>query len=386
LDGQPFFYVNKEVDHGMVQELREELVPWLESNAPISVELQRRMDADPRVSRFTIVFDREGYSPELALELHQRRIAVLTYHRYPEGDWQAEEFQEQAVKLVSGETVRMKLAERGTHVGKRPGLWVREVRKLAPDGHQVSIVSTNLQGSAASQAAALMARWSQENFFKYMREHFGLDALVEYGTESIPATVTVLNPAWREMDRAVRQKHAELKRCQELQRNVNLDQPLSTLLVLQYEQQQGHLQERIEQLTPVLDQLKTERKAILRQIPVKDLPEKDRFTRLRMERKHFLDTIKMIAYRAETSMAATVREKLARSDDGRALLRQIYSTEADVIPDFAAKTLTVRLHHLTQAAHDVALTYLCEELTATETPFPGTDFRLVYKVGSAQIP
>jgi len=115
---------------------------------------------------------------------------------------------------------------------------------------------------------------------------------------------------------------------------------------------------------------------------VQDLPEADRFTRLRTERKYFLDTIKMIAYRAETSMAATVREKLQRSDDARALLRQIYSTEVDLIPDLNTKTLTVCLHHLTQAAHDAAVRYLCEELTATETIFPGTDLRLVYKLGS----
>jgi len=89
----------------------------------------------------------EGYSPDLFRELQPQRIAALTYHRYPDGeDWRAEEFQEQAVKLVSGQTVRMKLAERGTHVGKRPGLWVREVRKLGTDGHQVSIVSTNFSG------------------------------------------------------------------------------------------------------------------------------------------------------------------------------------------------------------------------------------------------
>jgi hypothetical protein len=82
-------------------------------------------------------------------------------------------------------------------------------------------------------------------------------------------------------------------------------------------------------------------------------------------------------------MAATVREKLARSDDARALLRQIYQTEVDLIPDLNAKTLTVRLHHLTQLAHDAALRFLCEELTATETIFPGTDLRLVYKLGAA---
>src|SRR5437899_4748013 len=231
--------------------------------------------------------------------------------------------------------------------GSGPDCGVREVRKLAADGHQVSVVSTNFLGDAASQAVALMARWSQENFFKYMREHFGLDALVQYGTEEIPATVTVLNPAWREMDRAVRQKNIELKGYQHLQQSLSLPEPLSESAVRHYEQQQGQLQERIEQVLPVWDELKKQRKAIPRQIPVKDLPEPERFTRLRTERKYFLDTIKMIAYRAETSMAATLREKLKRTDDARALLRQIYNTEADLIPDPAAKTLTARPHHRT---------------------------------------
>ncbi len=252
LDGQPFFYINKEVDHGLVQALREDVLPWLQANVPVSVEHQARMDADPRVPRMTVIFDREGYSPDLFLELQKERFAALTYHRYPEGEWAAEEFQEQAVKLASGETVWMKLAERGTRVGKRPGLWVREVRKVAADGHQVSVVSTNFLGDAASQAVALMARWSQENFFKYMREHFGLDALVQYGTEEIPATVTVLNPAWREMDRKVRQKNLELKGYQHLQKSLSLPEPLSEPAVRHYEQQQGQLQERIEQSLTVL--------------------------------------------------------------------------------------------------------------------------------------
>src|SRR5260370_40973003 len=224
----------------------------------------------------------------------------------------------------------MQLAERGTQVGKRPGLWVREVRKLGANGQQVSIVSTNFSGDAASQAAALLARWSQENFFKYMREHFGLDALVQYGTEEIPATVTVVNPAWKELNRQVRQKQAEGQSLRNLQRKVELPQPLSEAAVRTYEQQQGSLQERIEHLQPALEQLKQRRKQTSRQIPVQDLAEPDRFPRLRTERKYFLDTLKMIAYRAETSMASTVREKLKRSEDARALLRQIYNTEVDL--------------------------------------------------------
>ena len=212
--------------------------------------------------------------------------------------------------------------------------------------------------------------------------HASASTLVQYGTEEIPATVTVLNPAWRELNRQVRQKQAECKSLQKWQQNVGLAQPLSEATVRHYEQHQGQLQARIEQLQPVLEQLQQQRKQTPRQIAVQDLPEPDRFTQLRTERKYFLDTIKMIAYRAETSMASTVREKLKRSDDARALLRQIYDTEADLRPDLEAKTLTVHLHHLTQAAHDTAVRYLCDELTATETIFPGTDLRLVYKLGS----
>jgi hypothetical protein len=100
--------------------------------------------------------------------------------------------------------------------------------------------------------------------------------------------------------------------------------------------------------------------------------------------KHFIDTLKMIAYRAESSMASLLREHMARGeDDARALLRQIFQTEADLTPDLATHTLTARLHHLTQAAHDQAIQQLLADLNATQTVFPGTTLTLVFKLGSA---
>ena len=117
-------------------------------------------------------------------------------------------------------------------------------------------------------------------------------------------------------------------------------------------------------------------------IAMNSLPEEDRFTRLRTERKHFVDTIKMIAYRAESSMASVLRENPARSDDARSPLRQIFQTEANLLPGLTANTLTGRLHHLTHAAHDKAIQDLLDELNATQTVFPGTSLTLVYKLGS----
>ena len=99
---------------------------------------------------------------------------------------------------------------------------------------------------------------------------------------------------------------------------------------------------------------------------------------MRVERKHFVDTIKLIAYRAETALVGTVREVLARDADGRALVRELLRTPADLRPDLAAKTLTVCLHPLPSRLQDVAARHLAEELTVTETLFPGTDLRMVF--------
>ena len=113
LDGQPFFYVNKEVDPGLVQTLREDLALWLQANAPVSEEHRRRMQEEVRLPLFTVIFDREGYSPDLFQELWAERIAVLTYRKYAEEDWPREEFQKQKVKLVAGLEVDMTLAGAG---------------------------------------------------------------------------------------------------------------------------------------------------------------------------------------------------------------------------------------------------------------------------------
>jgi hypothetical protein len=380
MDGQPFFYINKAVDPGLIAALRQDLVPLLEQYAPISAELQAQMDANPRQHRFMLVFDREGYSPEMFAEMSSKRIAVLSYHKFPREDWRAEEFTDRPVKLVSGEQVEMRLAERGTRLSN--GLWVRQVRKLSKSGKQTAILSTNYENDPMHLAASMFARWSQENFFRYMRQHYGLDRLAEYGTEAIPDTVRVVNPAWRQLDSQIRRLNGKRQRDMATFGAQSLAGELSEQTVTQYQQRQAELQENIEHTGKQLELLKEQRRKTEHHVTLAQLPEEQRFQKLIPERKHFIDTIKMISYRAETSMASVLREVMARSDDARALLCQVYNTEADLLPDPLSKTLTVSIHHLTNAAHDLALQHLCKELNATETTFPGTDLRMTYKLGS----
>ena len=381
MDGQPFLYINKEVDPGLVATLKNDVVPWLEQLAPKTAEQQQRLAQDRRAHWFTLVFDREGYSPELFAELFAKRIAILTYHKFPKEDWPVEQFAPHRVELAAGQTVTMKLSERGTRLSNN--LWLREIRKLTDSGHQTAMLTTNFAAPMSVLAASMFARWCQENFFRYMREQYGLDRLVEYGTEMIPDITTVVNPQWRRLDSQVRSKTGQRHRLHAQFGATALSEGLSEDEVQTYQRRKGELQEQIQHLDVEIDELKQQRKQTDHHIPVKSLPEEERFTRLRTERKHFLDTIKMIAYRAETSLVSVLREHLARSDDARTLVRQIFETEADLLPDPTNKTLTVRIHHLTQAAHDQVLEKLCATLNETQTVFPGTDLTLIFKIGSS---
>jgi len=384
MDGQPYLYVNKEVDPGLIATLQQDVIPWLEASVAKSPDQHQRLAEDARAHWFTIVFDREGYSPDLFEQMRQKRIAVLTYHKFPKQDWSAAEFTPHSVPLSGGETVSLKLAERGTQLSNK--LWVREIRKLTDSGHQTPILTTNFQAPMTALAVSLFARWSQENFFRYMREHYSLDRLVEYGTEPVPDAISVVNPQWRKLDSQIRSKTGQRYRLTAQFGALALSEQPTESELQGYQQRKGQLQEQIQHLDREIDTLKQQRQQTPHHIPVKSLPEQDRFTRLRTERKHFVDTIKMIGYRAETSLASLLREPLARSDDARVLLRQIFRNEVDLVPDAVTNTLTVRLHHLTQAAHDQAIAQLCATLNETQTVFPGTNLKLIFEIGSSKIP
>jgi len=384
MDGQPFFTVTQAADPGLLQTLEKQIVPRLLEEVPGQPSLPA-LEANRYLARFTMIFDRAGYSPEFFAERWKERIAVITYHKFPAGRWAEEEFSPRKVRLASGEEVELALAERGIQLSN--GFWVREVRQRDETGHQTAMLSTDYLRDLGGVAVALFARWCQENFFQYMGRHYGLDRLIEYGTEPLPETTLVVNPAWRRKDQEVRRERATLVRQQAQFGALSLPDQTGPEAVALYEQQKGRLLEQLQQQEQKLAQLKAERKALLRHLALKELPEAERFSQLRTTKKHFVDTIKLIAYRAETALVALAREKLSRSEDARSLIRQIFESAVDLCPQLQEKILTVRVHRLSSAIHDEVLEHLCTELTATDTVYPGTDLRLVFEpIRSAQVP
>jgi hypothetical protein len=310
-----------------------------------------------------------------------KRIACITYNKFPKENWRESEFKIQQVTLSSGDTVEMSLAERGTFVSGQ--LWMREVRKLSEGGHQTSILSTNYNSNLAPIASRMFARWSQENFFKYMRNHFSLDALISYCTEEISDTTKVVNPQYRQLNSCIRSKTGILNRQLAVFAAMSLKDEQSVTDVDRFKQKKALCLDEVTALQNDVEALKEQRKSVSKQITIAELPAEERFRKLSSNSKHFIDTIKMIAYRAETAMANILQENISSgADTTRTLLRAIYSAEADILPDQEKQTLTVQLHHLANQYSSVAIQSLCDELNATKTLFPGSNLQLFYKLVS----
>lgn len=57
----------------------------------------------------------------------------------------------------------------------------------------------------------MFARWSQENFFKYMMQEFGIDTLVSYIKEKISDTSVLVNPQYRALENLRKKTHFKIK-------------------------------------------------------------------------------------------------------------------------------------------------------------------------------
>ena len=376
MDGRPFFMVTQDVDQGLAQTLEQDLLPQLLADVPHQ-PTPEQLEQNPLWHRFVIVFDREGFVLDLFKRLEQKRIAVITYAKFPGEDWPVEEFTDREVVLVNGDKAILSMAERGTCLSNAQ--WVREVRHRDQRGHQTSIYSTDYVHGLDKVAAAMFARWCQENFFKYMIQHYALDRLVEYGSEPIPDTTEVVNPTWRKLQNKIRKERNLLRKEQAQFSAITLSGEHEGKKAAAYETKKGQLLHSIAQRQSQLQKWVQERKLIASHVPLKEIPESERFTRLPSVAKHFVDTIKLVSYRAETALVHIVREKMQREDEARTLVRQIFQSSINLIPNLENNTLTVQIHPLGSQAHNQILEHLCQELTATETEYPRTNFKLIFE-------
>ena len=364
LDAQPLFVVTTPANDDLLAMLRREILPEV-----------RRLVGERRV---TMVFDREGWSPKFFQELSTQGFDVLTYRKGAYDAWPKQAFRT-VNALVDGRRVSYDLAQRSTEL--LPGFRLREVRRLCANGHQTAIVTTREDWPIEVVAYRMFERWTQENFFRYMRQHFALDALVSYAVEPADPERTIPNPERKAVVTALaenRAARAKLEQAYGQQARANPEAQRPTMRGFKIAQ--AGLSQQITTLEAQGRELQARLAELPKRVPVKAVLDEAEIVKLAPEAKHLTDTIKMVAYRAETALVRCLTPHYARTEeDGRALVREMLLTSADIVPQPEDHRLLVRLHSLANPRSNAALAKLCETLNALEVRYPGTDLTLVYQ-------
>jgi pyruvate-formate lyase-activating enzyme len=382
-DGNPYFFVTAEVNEKMGEILINKIVPELLKLHPVSPEHQERMDSCEDEPIFTLVFDREAYSPALFAELWDKyRIAVISYRKNVKDRWDDNLFTDYEVITTLGETT-MQLHEQEFCHEK---CTMREVRKLSKDGHQTSIVTTNKVLLIVMIASYMFARWIQENFFRYMRQEYALDKIIQYSTDEINKDIKVVNREYSNICSQIKKARENLNRKQNKLYEHEQQNPLQRT-----ESENGkwlktqlELIEDIELINRRINDLVDQRKKIPYKIPLSQMPEDIRYNRLNIESRVLQNIIKMICYRAETALTRLLSPHYKRANQEiRALVKSIIHTRINMNVDHENQVLNITLYALANQRSNEAVHKICDTVNDTNTLFPGTNLRLVFKIATS---
>jgi len=322
-------------------------------------------------ARPTIAFDRGGWSPKLFAELTLAGFHILTYRKGPAPKERRAAFVERRFTDDGGRHHDYLLADRQVRISYDSGrrrFACRQITRLdEASGHQTQILTTRDDPDPSPLAHDMFNRWSQENFFRYMRAHYGLDALDSYATVDDDPARTVPNPARRDADRVLADARGALAAAEtnEGKASVGGRRPTTELL------------DAFAAVHAEVERLAQAARAIPAKLALAAVrPEA---VRLAPERKRIHDAVRMATYNAESALARLLAPHYARADDeARSLLREAFRSPADL--QVVGDELHVRLSPLSAPRRTRAITGLCNELNTTKTIYAGTKLTLVYSV------
>jgi Transposase protein/Helix-turn-helix domain len=373
--GDPVFMVVAEPSESLAGELKR-LLPKL-----------RRVVGEGR--RVTVCFDRGGWSPALFADITEAGFDLLTWRKGPAPDVPAAEFTTITCADDRGRAHEYDLADTPVTLdindGPRKGQQVslRQVTRRVPARHgatrQIHALTTRRDLDAGEVCWRLTSRWREENYFRYARTRFALDALDSHAAAPDDPGRLVPNPAKKAAAAQVRRAEA-LAQAAEAAREaalLELRSPAPRQPITITNQILNQLNAPVEAAYRELDEAERAAAAIPARIRLGDLTPD--MMRLETEVKQITHAIRMAAYNAETTLARALDGHYARAgDEAYALIREALASSGDIIP--GDSQLLIRLDPLTAPRRTHALAALCDHLTQASARYPGTELALRYEV------
>lgn len=327
--------------------------------------------------RITVVFDRGGWSPKLFKALLDAHCDILTYRKGQTAPLPEERFVRRQAEIDDHE-VAFRLCDEEVCFLEGT-LHLRQVTRLSDNGHQTPVLTSRRDLTDLEVAYRMFNRWRQENFFKYMRQEFLLDALADYQVEPDDPTRTVPNPQRRVADQEIKAARSEVARLEQAY-GVAADATTEDNCPTMHAFKTAHetLGTALHSAREALKAQVAQRSALPKRIEIRDVSPRA-VIKLATERKHLTNLIKMVAFQAETDLLGLLRPHYARADDeGRTLLHELFHAAADV--QATDRELRVTLAPLSSPHRTQALEAICQALNDTQTKFPGTRLQLRFAV------
>src|SRR5712691_5761446 len=346
-------------------------------------------------ARPTLCFDRGGWSPGLFAEIIDAGFHLLTWRKKDAGkdlpDLPGDQFTTVTWAGDDGKPREDDLADTGVQLtvstGRHKGrvLDLRQVtrRKPAKDGlmRQAHILTTRRRDDlpAAAVAWRMTSRWREENYFRYGRAHFALDALDSYAVIPDDPGRMVPNPAKKTAKAAVASARKALERAEARRdaRLAELKDPAPGTTVVIKNKTLARLEAPVGTARRKLQAAQDAARVVPAKIPLGQ--HNPKMVRLDTETKLITHAVRMAAFNTEVILARALHGHYARASyEAAALIREALTTSGDIIPGDGM--LTVRLDPLTAPRRTRALATLCSQLTETRTCYPGTELILRYEV------
>src|SRR5271165_4872421 len=337
-----------------------------------------------------LCFDRGGWSPALFADITDAGFDLLTYRKNDTGkdipdlpedaftaaSWPGDDGHPREYELADT-TISLTISD-GEHKGRV--LQLRQVTRRKPGGtRQVHILTT--RPAAALPAAAVIyrmtSRWREENYFRYGRAHFALDALDTYAiTPEDPARL-VPDPAKKTAAVKTAKKTLADAAAAREEKLAALRSPAPGTATVITNQALARLDAPVDAARRDLQAAQAAARAIPAKIPLSE--HNPAMVRLDTETKLITHAIRMAACNTETILARALNGSYARAgDEAYALIREALHASGDIT--IRGSVLHIRLDPLSAPRRTRALAALCEQLNTAPATYPGTTLTLHYQV------
>ncbi len=321
------------------------------------------------------------FTPDLFSEMVDAGIDFLTYRKgktkkEPAGAFCEQSFIEDGIEHtydLADRGIRLKLTKK---VKCAKTLHCRQVTRRRAGGRQTQIVTSRTAVAAAEIAHRMFARWRQENYFRYGRAHFALDALDSYAAVPDDPQRSVPNPARKVAQARLRKARAALAHAEAaIGAAASANEESRRPTMRGFKIANAELTRAAEQARSEVAHLEEAVRATPTRLALVDVrPEA---SVLDEECKLLTHAIRLSTYNAESALVRMLAPHF-RIAEARALLREAFNSAGDL--EVINKTIQVRIDPLSALRRTRALAALCDELNGAETRYPGTDLVLRFSV------